>query len=493
MAMNDISPVRARLHYLAAAVILGVQVCPFLETLSVVQLVVPILVALMLQYLLRAPMRRIWVLPAAERNQGYRVIAVELGLFVAGSIGLALYNAVVFDFPLESGLKVRVGMGTLGFFAAIDLGLAWQCAQLERYRAQGGQMELAENYFPLSGKLGLFAGACVLLATGVIFLLVNKDLIWLTEGRRISLEQARMAILAEIGFVVVLLLAHVLNVILAYTRNLHAYFDNQNMVLAQVTAGDLDCRVPVASNDEFGIMARRTNRMIGALRSSTEEIARTRDVTIMTLASLAETRDNETGAHILRTQRYVLALAERLRDHPRFADELDNEAIDLLFKSAPLHDIGKVGIPDRILLKPGKLTVDEFEIMKTHAKLGADALAVAEAELGSNSFLRYAGEIALTHQEKWDGSGYPGGLAGDAIPISGRLMAVADVYDALISKRVYKPAFSHEEACRIMREGRGSHFDPDVLDTFVALEDEFAQIAREFADEHTRPADAANA
>lgn len=492
MTYSDASPTRARLHYLAAALILGVygvQVCPFLETLSVVQLVTPILVVLAVQYRLRAPLCRGWVQRAPARDQGHRVMALELGLFVAGSVGLALYNAMVYDFPLESGLKVLVGMAALGFFAAVDLGLAWQCGQLERYRARGEQMELTPRFFPLSGKLGLFAGACMLLATGIIFLLVNKDLSWLTEGRRIPIEQARMAILAEIGFVVALLLAHVFNVIHAYTRNLHAYFDNQNAVLARVTAGDLAGLVTIASNDEFGVMAQRTNRMIEALRRITEEIGRTRDVTIRTLASLAETRDNETGAHILRTQRYIRVLAEQLRDHPRFRAELDDEAIELLFKSAPLHDIGKVGIPDRILLKPGRLTVDEFEIMKTHTTLGAEALAVAEAELGSNSFLRYAREIALTHQEKWDGSGYPGGLAGDAIPLTGRLMAVADVYDALISKRVYKPAFSHEEACRIMREGRGSHFDPDVLDAFVILEEAFAQIAREFADEYTAPAD----
>lgn len=482
-------PMRARLHYLAAALVLGiygVQVCPFLETLSLIQLVLPILVALAVQLRLRGPLRTRWVLTAAERDQGGRVMALELGLFLAGGLGLALYNALVHQFPLESGLKVVVGMGALGFFAATDLTLAWQRGQLERYRRHGGQMELARRFFPLSGRIGLFAASCVLLATGIILLLINKDLIWLTEGRHIPIAEARMAILGEIAFVVTLLLLHIFNVIRAYARNLHAMFDNQNEVLGQVIAGDLDRHVAVGSNDEFGLMAERTNRMIDSLRGTTDEIRQTRDVTIRTLASLAETRDNETGAHILRTQRYVLALAEQLRDHPRFAAELDDETIDLLFKSAPLHDVGKVGIPDCILLKPGRLTDAEFEIMKTHTTLGAEALAVAERELGSNSFLRFAREIALTHQEKWDGSGYPAGLAGDAIPLSGRLMAVADVYDALISRRVYKPAFSHEESCRIMRDGRGSHFDPDICDAFIALEGRFAEIAAEYGDEHTR-------
>lgn len=215
-----------------------------------------------------------------------------------------------------------------------------------------------------------------------------------------------------------------------------------------------------------------------------EEIAMIQDVTIMAMASLAETRDNETGAHIRRTQNYVRSLALALRGHPRFDEYLTNEVIDLLYKSAPLHDIGKVGIPDAILLKPGKLTAAEFEIMKTHTTLGRDAILVAERRLAlPNSFLRFAREIAYSHQEKWDGSGYPQGLTEESIPLSARLMAVADVYDALISKRVYKPAFSHEKAIEIITEGRGSHFDPDMVDAFVMIAEDFRDIALRFADD----------
>jgi putative two-component system response regulator len=215
----------------------------------------------------------------------------------------------------------------------------------------------------------------------------------------------------------------------------------------------------------------------------TAQIATIQDVTIRALASLAETRDNETGNHIRRTQHYVKALAERLRTHPRFAAGLSDETIDLLFKSAPLHDIGKVGIPDRILLKPGPLDADEFEQMKTHAVLGRDAIAQAEQGLGAQTaFLRCAKEIAHSHHEKWDGSGYPQGLKGDAIPLAARLMALADVYDALISRRVYKPAFPHSQARETLLAGRGTHFDPDVVDAFVAIEAEFQAIAARFAD-----------
>ncbi|MEY2632134.1 MAG: hypothetical protein RIR00_788 [Pseudomonadota bacterium] len=214
-----------------------------------------------------------------------------------------------------------------------------------------------------------------------------------------------------------------------------------------------------------------------------QEIQAIQDVTIMAMASLAETRDNETGNHIRRTQYYVKALAEELKTHPRFCETLDERNIALLFKSAPLHDIGKVGIPDSILLKPGKLTPEEFEIMKTHTILGRDAIQHAEEQLGMNvDFLRYAKEIAYSHQEKWDGSGYPLGLKGENIPLSARLMAVADVYDALISKRVYKPAMPHDKAVSIIREGAGSHFDPDIVAAFLGIQQTFAEIARRYAD-----------
>jgi len=218
------------------------------------------------------------------------------------------------------------------------------------------------------------------------------------------------------------------------------------------------------------------------VQERTKELALTQEVTIYSLSSIAETRDSSTGGHILRTQRYVKLLAEQLKHHPSFQHFMNDRTIDLLFKSAPLHDIGKVGVPDKILMKPGKLTDEEFEEMKKHTTYGRDALRIAEQKLGSNSFMRYAREIAYTHQEKWDGSGYPEGLKGDQIPISGRLMAIADVYDALISKRVYKPPFTHQKAVSIIAEERGNHFDPEMVDAFVAIADDFRLIAIELAD-----------
>jgi putative two-component system response regulator len=204
----------------------------------------------------------------------------------------------------------------------------------------------------------------------------------------------------------------------------------------------------------------------------------TQRVSIRALAHLAELRDPETGNHILRTQGYVQQLALKLQAHPRFADTLTDRYIDLLARSAPLHDIGKVGIPDQILLKPGKLDADEWRIMQTHSRLGSDAIEQAEADIQIPLvFLTLAKEIAHWHHEKWDGSGYPDALSGDAIPVSARLMAIADVFDALISVRVYKPAMPYAQARSIIAAGQGKHFDPDMTEAFLAGFDDFVAIA----------------
>lgn len=219
------------------------------------------------------------------------------------------------------------------------------------------------------------------------------------------------------------------------------------------------------------------------VKERTKKLGELQDVAMEAMGALAESRDPETGNHIRRTQLYVQLLAEKLVDHPRFSDYLTPERITLLFKAAPLHDIGKVGIPDAILLKPGKLTDEEFETMKLHTVYGRDAIAAAEKKLTEPSeFLTVAKEIAYSHQEKWDGSGYPEATSGDDIPISARLMAIADVYDALISRRVYKPPFPHEKAIAIMAEGRGSHFDPDMLDAFLEISEECRVVAETHAD-----------
>ena len=215
----------------------------------------------------------------------------------------------------------------------------------------------------------------------------------------------------------------------------------------------------------------------------TRELAALQDVTILALASLAETRDSETGNHLKRTQHYMRALSRQLKMHPRFEHFLAGDMMDILFKCAPLHDIGKVGVPDRILLKPGRYEPEEFEIMKRHPALGRDAIVSAQKSTGQQiEFLEIAKELVYSHHEKWDGSGYPLGLAGDAIPIAARLMALADVYDALISRRVYKEGMTHEQARVIIIAGSGKHFDPDVVAAFLVLEAEFQSVATRFFD-----------
>jgi putative two-component system response regulator len=215
----------------------------------------------------------------------------------------------------------------------------------------------------------------------------------------------------------------------------------------------------------------------------THQIRAVQEVTILALASLAETRDNDTGNHLKRTQEYIKCLALKLTARDRFAARLTESYLSMIIKSAPLHDIGKVGIPDSILLKPGALTPEEFEIMKTHTILGRMAIENAEHSLGYQvDFLRVAKEIALSHHERWDGTGYPAQLAGEEIPLSARLMAVADVYDSLISRRVYKEPMSHDNAVKIVVDSREGQFDPYIIDAFTECLDEFRSIAERYND-----------
>ena len=241
------------------------------------------------------------------------------------------------------------------------------------------------------------------------------------------------------------------------------------------------------------------------VQQRTRENERVKDVSLHALALLAEKRDNETGNHLHRTRAFVQILIDQLRHHPRFAAALAPPWDLLMAKAAPLHDIGKVGVPDHILLKPGRLTPEEFEIMKTHSRIGADAIEEAVLRIGADQaghqglpprgkgtipgleFLTVARNIALYHHEKWDGTGYPEGLAGDQIPVCARMMALADVFDALTCKRHYKEPFALDKVLAILSEGRGRHFDPDVLDAFLARQTDFIDIARRFADDPEQP------
>jgi putative two-component system response regulator len=214
----------------------------------------------------------------------------------------------------------------------------------------------------------------------------------------------------------------------------------------------------------------------------TREVFLTQEISMECIGTLAEFRDPETGGHIKRTQHYIKALATQLKTLPQFSRILDEETIDRIYKCAPLHDIGKVAIPDTILKKPGKLTKEEFDVMKTHTTHGYEVLLSAKTRLDTGNYLKCAATIALTHHEKWDGSGYPRGLSKENIPVEGRLMAIADVYDALVSRRVYKSPKPHSQAIAIILEGGGTHFDPEMVAVFKQHAETFRAIAIEFAD-----------
>ena len=478
--------IRSGTHYLAAILTMGLyggQVCPLVETLKMDEWLTLLAAVFGLVFILRTLLLNSTLKKVPRRKHTPAQFFIEMAWFTGAGILIAAVNKAVFGFPgVESGLKMVLGAGTLGFFMATDMGLARERRLARELEASQQNFDVDPHYFPMTLKFGIFAAITAISVAAVVLLVVLKDLGWMMSLETIDPETARIAVIKEILFVTLVFLAHVLNLIFSYAKNLNMAVSKENSALIRVIRGDLDTRITVSTYDEFGVMAQYTNEMIAMLQKNAREVRQTRDATIIALAGLAEARDNETGDHILRTQNYVRALAVHLRTHDRFRDHLDEETINLFYKSAPLHDIGKVGIPDNILLKPGKLTQEEFETMKQHTVLGKEALEKAAQNLESNNFLDVAKEIAFSHHERWDGTGYPQGLAGDDIPVSARLMAIADVYDALISKRVYKAAFSHEKARSILIDGRGNHFDPDVLDAFLAIEDEFIAIAARYSE-----------
>jgi putative two-component system response regulator len=213
-----------------------------------------------------------------------------------------------------------------------------------------------------------------------------------------------------------------------------------------------------------------------------------RDVTIFALAQLAESRDQETGAHVDRVREYCRVLAEHLSQEKKFADQINGDFIELIYMTSPLHDIGKVGIPDEILLKAGPLTAAEFNIMKQHSVSGSMTLDAAIYEYPEAKYLVMARDIARSHHERYDGTGYPDGLAGESIPLCARIVALADVYDALTTRHVYRPAFTLDKAHEIICEGRGTQFDPDVVDAYLANEDRFLDIYNRYAAREAREA-----
>lgn len=333
------SILRPGLHYLVAFLLLsiyGTQVCPFIESLTTLQIALPLTFIIIIQYIVRQVMAPAFIDQADYKNQVARSFKVEWVLFITAGCLLSANNSLFYDAPLDSDIKMILGFSAIGFFVATDLALSKEMELAEHFKQQGLMIRPDNEYFPLVGKFVIFASLSLIILALVFFLLISKDLHWLAKVEtELSHSEARTIILSEFAFVGATLLTYVIIVIRAYARNLKYFLDNETRILHNVTAGDLNSCITVSTNDEFGEIAHHTNVMINALLNKTQQLEKTQDVTIISLASLAETRDNETGAHILRTQRYVKALANAVRNHPRYKGELNDETIELLYKSAP--------------------------------------------------------------------------------------------------------------------------------------------------------------
>ena len=258
---------------------------------------------------------------------------------------------------------------------------------------------------------------------------------------------------------------------------LHTVFDvNGSPIRSYGTLQDITAMKEI--EDELERYSKHLEEMVA---EQVKQITESQMATIFALVRLAESRDDDTGAHIERTASYCRLLAEKARTLTKYETYITDEYITTIYRASPLHDIGKVGISDLILLKPGKLTPDEFAIMKTHVEIGYQTLKNIDKRYQNNAFVQMGLDITRYHHEKWDGSGYLAGLKGEKIPLSARIMALADVYDALRSKRVYKPPFSHEKAVEIILEGKGSHFDPELVDLFIDSHLEFKEMFEQFS------------
>lgn len=466
--------------YAVAALIFGTyggRVCPMLETLTAGQILFHVSITYVIIFLFRH-----FLLRNHSLVQENRLARLDATLFFLGSIPLALFYNLQYEFPLDSNLKVLFGMTLFGFFTGLILQLVTKLEHFESLaQHKGYNFQLNGERQSMVKQMILMVSLLLVTLTTMLAMIAVKDIFWLEHNPdRVLDGTGKVSVIKEFIYIAVVLGGYAITIMVLWSKVMRKILLAQECSLVEVTKGNTSTRLPIFEHDELGSMASLTNEMLDSLESSKEEVKTTRDVAIISLSALAESRDNETGAHILRTQEYIRALANHLSQFDHHKALLTPEYIELLYKSAPLHDVGKVGIPDNILLKPGKLTDEEFEIMKGHPEIGAKALSMAEKQLGSNSFLQLAKEIALTHHEKWNGTGYPNQLVGDEIPLSGRLMALADVYDALISERVYKKAFSHEKAKSIILEGNGTHFDPELVDAFVAIEDQFVAIADKY-------------
>ncbi|MEM6382912.1 MAG: HD domain-containing phosphohydrolase [Pseudomonadota bacterium] len=475
---------RLALHYtafVAIYVMYGYQVCPFLDDLSLGEISAPAIVAVALHWLAQGVAKR-FEARTAITSRVERLFMWDWGLFVLLGTAVAIFNSIAFGYPIGSGGKVLVGFAVLGLYISLDMALRRDLGIACQLRAQGMDFPLADQFLPYQTKFMLFSALNVVVMAVIGVLVALKDLVWVRSSG-LDVSSIQLLVLLDTAVVVGILGSYIMIVVKQYSRKIAFSLSEETSALTAVESGDLSSRVAITSNDEFGRLAYLTNTMIARLGQSITEVERNKSAIIQALVALAAKRDSETGHHLIRTQMYVRMLAEHLSQTTSRGSDLSPDALDRIVKAAPLHDIGKVGVPDAILQKPGRLDAAEFDVMKTHTSIGADALRQANHTLGGSAFLATAIEIAEHHHERWDGLGYPAGLAGENIPLSARIMAVADVYDAVRSPRVYKTGRSHEEAAAVIGDGAGNHFDPAVAAAFVAVQTEIERIAADLGDD----------
>ena len=465
-------------HVLAVAflTIYGYRVCNFISGLDVLvwtSTVVPIVLA---QWAARTAFSHKVVALSPPEQKPRLAFAAEVAVFVAGGAAVGALNTLVHGFPAGSGVKVLIGFMAVGLFAGAD-----QAASriMARYDEGGLTRRVSTVRWSLFARVGTTAAFILAFMTVIACLLIMR----VVEDSASYDRATFLRLSTEFGFVLIVFLVYVANLIRGLARVVDRGLREQVETLEQSRTVLGARRAIVGTGDEIGLVATELNGLLDTLEQTTRTAARANEAMIRGLVGLAGARDNETGLHLKRTQLYLTELCRELARHRTFADALTEEAIARLVAAAPLHDIGKVAIPDAILRKPGKLTEAEFAIMKTHVTEGLRVIDDVIAEVGATPFLSTVRDVVAGHHERYDGRGYPFGLAADAIPLAGRLMAVADVYDALRSARVYKPAVSQDEARRIIEEGAGSHFDPRIVAAFLAVEPEIHRISQRFSDD----------
>jgi response regulator RpfG family c-di-GMP phosphodiesterase len=471
--------VRSALHHMIAAALLtvyGYHVCNFVSGLAVAAWLSALAPILLLQWVARTALARSYVSAAAVGSRPRLAFLIEASAFAIGGALLGAINVLIYGFPPGSGVKVGLGFFTVGLFAGADAAIARNLARFD-----DGGLKPAElpHRAPFALRAGLVAATIMSLLTAISSLLVLRAFEELTTGGRSGFLRVAL----ELLFVLAVFMGYSFNLVRGLGNVIGRALREQIETLKASHGTVSDRRAVVATTDEFGLITREINVLLDALETNNRDASRANESMIRGLVTLAGARDNETGRHLQRTQRYVELIAQQLAADPAHAAKLSPQTIQLMRAAAPLHDIGKVGVPDRVLRKPGPLDAEEFALMRNHVGLGLGVLDDIVVDVGPTPFLEMARDVIAGHHERWDGRGYPHGLAGEAIPLAGRIMAVADVYDALRSPRVYKPAMAREEAKRVIMESGGTHFDPQVVVAFLLVEPEIARTADALADD----------